>query len=134
MFPSIMIVDDEPSILQSLSGLLSDEGFDIITASNGYEALKVIDNVYGLVDNEVSPEEDYHMLGLYHDLKNMTYCSEIYMASALERKETRGWHVREDYPDRDDQNWRNWITARLENGKLKLSTEKIPFENYTYNP
>ena len=44
MFPSILIVDDEPSILQSLSGLLSDEGFDVLTASNGYEALKVIDS------------------------------------------------------------------------------------------
>jgi two-component system nitrogen regulation response regulator NtrX len=43
MFPSILIVDDEASILQSLSGLLSDEGFDVITASNGYEALKTID-------------------------------------------------------------------------------------------
>ncbi len=43
MFPSILIVDDEASILQSLSGLLSDEGFDVITASNGYEALKIVD-------------------------------------------------------------------------------------------
>jgi two-component system nitrogen regulation response regulator NtrX len=43
MYPSILIVDDEPSILQSLSGLLADEGFEVITASNGYEALKLID-------------------------------------------------------------------------------------------
>ena len=43
MFPSILIVDDEPSILQSLSGLLTDEGFEIYTADNGYEALKIID-------------------------------------------------------------------------------------------
>jgi two-component system nitrogen regulation response regulator NtrX len=43
MFPSILIVDDEPSILKSLSGLLSDEGFEVLTASNGYEALKIID-------------------------------------------------------------------------------------------
>jgi len=43
MFPSILIVDDEPSILQSLGGLLSDEGFDVLKASNGYQALKVID-------------------------------------------------------------------------------------------
>jgi len=43
MFPSVLIVDDEPSILQSLSGLLSDEGFDVATAANGYEALKIID-------------------------------------------------------------------------------------------
>jgi two-component system nitrogen regulation response regulator NtrX len=44
MFPSLLIVDDEPSILQSLGGLLSDEGFEVTTAANGYEALKIIDN------------------------------------------------------------------------------------------
>jgi two-component system, NtrC family, nitrogen regulation response regulator NtrX len=43
MFPSILIVDDEPSILQSLGGLLSDEGFEVTTASNGYEALKIVE-------------------------------------------------------------------------------------------
>ena len=43
MFPTILIVDDEPSILQTLSGLLSDEGFEVLTAANGYEALKRID-------------------------------------------------------------------------------------------
>ena len=43
MFPSILIVDDERSILTSLSGLLSDEGFEVQTALNGYEALKEIE-------------------------------------------------------------------------------------------
>ena len=43
MFPSILIVDDEASILQSLGGLLEDEGFEVFTATNGYEALKIID-------------------------------------------------------------------------------------------
>lgn len=43
MFPTILIVDDEPSIVKSLSGVLTDEGFEVITASNGYEALKIID-------------------------------------------------------------------------------------------
>jgi two-component system nitrogen regulation response regulator NtrX len=44
MFPSILIVDDEPSIVQSLEGLLADEGFDTLRASNGYEALKLIES------------------------------------------------------------------------------------------
>lgn len=42
MFPSILIVDDEPSILKSLGGLLSDEGFEVSTASNGYEAIQLV--------------------------------------------------------------------------------------------
>ncbi|MCD6584749.1 MAG: sigma-54-dependent Fis family transcriptional regulator [Desulfobacteraceae bacterium] len=44
MFPSILIVDDKTSILKSLSGILSDEGFDAITATNGYEALKILES------------------------------------------------------------------------------------------
>lgn len=43
MFASILIVDDEPSILQSLSGLLTDEGFEVTTATNGYEGLQLIE-------------------------------------------------------------------------------------------
>ncbi len=43
MFPSLLLVDDELSILQTLGGLLSDEGFEVMTALNGYEALKIID-------------------------------------------------------------------------------------------
>ena len=46
MFPSILIVDDEPSILKSLSDLLSDDGFDVTTASNGYEALKIVETEF----------------------------------------------------------------------------------------
>ena len=44
MFPSLLIVDDEPSILQTLGGLLADEGFEVSTAANGYEALKMIES------------------------------------------------------------------------------------------
>jgi len=43
MFPSILIVDDEASILKSLSGILADEGFETLTATNGYEALKILE-------------------------------------------------------------------------------------------
>lgn len=43
MLPTILAVDDESTILQSLSGILSDEGFEVLTASNGYEALKIIE-------------------------------------------------------------------------------------------
>lgn len=39
-----MIIDDEPNILKSLGGLLSDEGFEVITANNGYEGLKLIED------------------------------------------------------------------------------------------
>nr|WP_321402984.1 sigma-54 dependent transcriptional regulator [uncultured Desulfobacter sp.] len=44
MYPAVLIVDDESSIIDSLEGILSDEGFEVIHAFNGYEALKKIDS------------------------------------------------------------------------------------------
>lgn len=40
--PSILIVDDEKNILQTLGGLLADEGFEVFSANNGYDALKLV--------------------------------------------------------------------------------------------
>jgi len=42
MFPAILIVDDNKSIIDSLEGILSDDGFEVSHAFNGYEALKKI--------------------------------------------------------------------------------------------
>jgi UDP-3-O-[3-hydroxymyristoyl] N-acetylglucosamine deacetylase len=42
----ILIVDDEVSILESLSGILEDEGYQTVTARNGIEALKVSDREF----------------------------------------------------------------------------------------
>jgi two-component system nitrogen regulation response regulator NtrX len=41
--PTILIVDDEPSILQQVSGLLEDEGYKTLTAKDGNEGLAKID-------------------------------------------------------------------------------------------
>jgi two-component system nitrogen regulation response regulator NtrX len=43
MARTILIVDDEESIIQSLRGILSDEGFDVISASSGSAAIEKID-------------------------------------------------------------------------------------------
>jgi len=42
----ILIVDDEASILDSLTGILEDEGYEVITASSGEDALVKYSSVY----------------------------------------------------------------------------------------
>jgi two-component system chemotaxis response regulator CheY len=41
--PSILVVDDDPDILQTLALCLSTEGYRILVASNGREALDVLE-------------------------------------------------------------------------------------------
>ncbi len=45
MARTILIVDDEERILQSLEGILTDEGFDVIRADSGPSALQKIDEM-----------------------------------------------------------------------------------------
>lgn len=45
MAKTILVVDDESSILQSLDGILTDEGFEAMFAENGSEALDLIDEI-----------------------------------------------------------------------------------------
>jgi len=42
MSDTVLIVDDEPSIIQSLRGILADEGFEVMTADGGLKALDII--------------------------------------------------------------------------------------------
>ncbi len=44
MYPAVLIVDDETTIIESLEGILSDDGFEVIHAFNGYEALKKVES------------------------------------------------------------------------------------------
>jgi two-component system, NtrC family, nitrogen regulation response regulator NtrX len=43
MKKNIMIVDDEESICQTLGGVLTDEGYDVVTARSGEEALQLLE-------------------------------------------------------------------------------------------
>jgi len=40
--PVILLVDDEPSIINSLAGSLGDEGFSLLSASDGTQAMRII--------------------------------------------------------------------------------------------
>jgi two-component system nitrogen regulation response regulator NtrX len=41
---TVLIVDDEENIRQSLSGIFEDEGYEVITAGSGEEAIKILKN------------------------------------------------------------------------------------------
>jgi succinate dehydrogenase / fumarate reductase flavoprotein subunit len=63
------------------------------------------------------------------ELENLMDCSLASINSAEARKESRGGHAREDFPDRDDANWTKHSLAWVENGKVKLDYR--PVHNYT---
>jgi succinate dehydrogenase / fumarate reductase flavoprotein subunit len=64
------------------------------------------------------------------ELGNMLDIAEVIAASAVNRKESRGGHCREDYPDRDDVNWLKHTLIWNKNGKLEIGYKPVTITKY----
>jgi succinate dehydrogenase / fumarate reductase flavoprotein subunit len=60
------------------------------------------------------------------DLNTLLAVSEAITRAALERKESRGGHTRDDYPDTDAKLGKVNVVVRQRYGELVVSTEPIP--------
>ena len=78
--------------------------------------------------------KDSHYLSKCHEVVAMTTCAEMTFRAALMRTESRGFHFREDFPQRDDKNWLKWIILRQVGGKMAVATDPIPIGRYKYRP
>ncbi len=59
------------------------------------------------------------------ELGNLLDIAEVVAMSALNRKESRGGHSREDYPERDDQNWLKHTLIAKKNNNLEISYKPV---------
>lgn len=78
--------------------------------------------------------EDFHDLLSCHEAEAMVLSAEMQFKGASMRKESRGWFLREDYPQMDNENWLKWIVCENDNGAMKFSTEDVPIETYQVQP
>ena len=79
------------------------------------------DNLPGLM------AADVHELVKAAECRNFVLLMELCNVAALERKESRMAHYREDYPYTDDRDWRKWILLKNgADGAVRVSVEPVP--------
>lgn len=114
---------DLQDMMQSKAGIVRTEN-DLNDAAEELEKLKRrADKTTVLGNREYNP--GWHTA---LDLANLLTVSEALIRSGLDRKESRGGHFREDYPEKSDEFAKHNTVIRRspENGSMQLERVKIP--------
>lgn len=95
-------------------------------------AIRKLEEIKPLI-NELKAD-DFHWMLACHEAEAMVLCAELQLKASLMRKESRGWFLREDYPQMDNKNFLKYIIAKNVDGELTFSTEDVPVEKWQVKP
>lgn len=86
--PKILVVDDEPQIVDLLSDLLEDEGYAVCNAFNGREALHVLqqETPHLVISDVMMPYLDGHELKRYLETMAPGATPKMILMSAVESR------------------------------------------------
>lgn len=78
---------------------------------------------------------DAHELIKANEFRNCLQVMNMLYTAAMERKESRFGHYREEYPYRDDREWLKWVILKSD-GKdgILVRLERVPFDKYPLKP
>jgi succinate dehydrogenase / fumarate reductase flavoprotein subunit len=108
--------------MQDLVGIVRQES-EMLQALDRIRELKIASETVS-VDGNREYNPGWHTA---LDLSNLLTVSEIVTYAALERKESRGAHFRDDFSSKDEQAGKFNIVARKgQNGEVRLTREPIP--------
>lgn len=77
--------------------------------------------------------KDTHELVKANEGRNFLQLMELVQLSALERRESRFNHYREDYPYEDNENWLKWVIVK-NNGRGGVEVRTEPRKGQTFKP
>lgn len=127
------------STLNRKDGLRWQEAQVALNRTMNYYGLKLktekmlqrgLENIDDLTKHAELKAHNPHELMRCLEMRNLLLNAELILRGNLERKETRkiksmNIHLRMDYPQQDDENWKCSLSQRLENGRIVFA--KRPF-------
>ncbi len=124
---------EPPELVRAIQDVMSPAGNSVYMRQDRLEA--ALGNILDLKAKAAQLRaKDWHYLSACNEVASMLVSAEMFFRAALMRKESRGWHMREDYPRMDNKNWLKWIIVQHKKGEMVVSTEDVPVERYPLKP
>lgn len=122
-----------PEMVRAVQDVMAPVGYSIYKRADRMN--EALDKVLALkAQVPTLAAADPHYLAACHVAESMVLGAEMFYRASLARAESRGWHLREDFPKRDDANFLKWIELRDEGGEMALSLHDVPIEGYPVKP
>jgi succinate dehydrogenase/fumarate reductase flavoprotein subunit len=122
-----------PEMVRAVQAVMAPVGYSIYkSAERMHEALDKVLALKTQVPALAAP--DPHYLAACHVAESMVLGAEMFYRASLAREESRGWHLREDFPKRDDANFLKWIELCDQGGEMALSLHDVPIDGYPIKP
>ncbi len=104
------------------------------TLARALETIRGLEEGYGGISLDNRGERFNTDLIEALELEHLLKLGEAIVASALARKESRGAHWREDYPERDDAQWLKHTLVRKHEAGLSISYKPVIVSRFTPKP
>ena len=124
---------EAPELVRAIQDVMSPAGNSIYMRQDRLEAALATVLELKTRASELRAK-DWHYLSACNEVLSMLISAEMFFRAAMERKESRGWHIREDYPQIDNTNWLKRVVIQNRRGGMLLSTEDVPVEKYPLKP
>ena len=122
-----------PDMVRAVQDVMAPVGYALYKSADRME--EALDKVLALkAQVPTLAAGDPHYLAACHVAESMVLGAEMFYRASLVREESRGWHLREDFPQRDDAKFLKWIELRDADGEMAVSLHDVPVDTYSLRP
>ncbi len=122
-----------PAMVHAVQDVMAPVGYSIYKHADRMS--EALDKVLALKAQVPSlAAADPHHLAACHVAESMVLGAEMFYRASIAREESRGWHLREDFPERDDANFLKWIELHDDGGEMAISLHDVPIDRYPLRP
>ncbi|MFC1872642.1 FAD-dependent oxidoreductase [Chloroflexota bacterium] len=101
--------------------------YDVLILKNADSLKKALEEIVSIREDSIPclKARDTHELMKTNEAINMALITEVHLRAALLRQESRNFHYRTDFPEKNDNNWYKWLCVNKTPAGINITEEPV---------